>query len=148
MKKRVLCLVLVCVLLFCMAPLSAIAEGVIPTIVIGGYTSSQIYLFDDEGNILEKVWMLDLNRVLNIVKGDIPDLGKANLNTLLNFRYKRNFKGDNGENGDIKNQYGRNAEPCVINAPQPGRHPSLQHRHLAALRRREQHGLYQRAQRR
>ena len=83
MKKRVLCLVLVCVLLFCMAPLSAIAEGVIPTIVIGGYTSSQIYLFDDEGNILEKVWMLDLNRVLNIVKGDIPDLGKANLNTLL-----------------------------------------------------------------
>lgn len=42
-----------------------------------------------------------------------------NLNTLLNFRYKRNFKGDNGENGDIKNQYGRNAEPCIIKVP-PG----------------------------
>ena len=40
-----------------------------------------------------------------------------NLNTLLNFRYKRNFKGDNGENGDIKNQYGRNAEPCIIKVP-------------------------------
>ena len=40
-----------------------------------------------------------------------------NLNTLLNFRYKRNFKGDNGANGDIKNQYGRNAEPCIIKVP-------------------------------
>ena len=40
-----------------------------------------------------------------------------NLNTLLNFRYKRNFKGDNGVNGDIKNQYGRNAEPCIIKVP-------------------------------
>ena len=40
-----------------------------------------------------------------------------NLNTLLNFRYKRNFKGDNGENGDIKNQFGRNAEPCIIKVP-------------------------------
>ena len=40
-----------------------------------------------------------------------------NLNTLLNFRYKRNFKGDNGENGDIKNQYGRNADPCIIKVP-------------------------------
>ncbi len=40
-----------------------------------------------------------------------------NLNTLLNFRYKRNFKGDNGKNGDIKNQYGRAAEPCIIKVP-------------------------------
>ena len=50
---------------------------------------------------------------------DIVFVVDRNLNTLLNFRYKRNFKGDNGENGDIKNQYGRNAEPCLIKVP-PG----------------------------
>ena len=43
----------------------------------------------------------------------------ANLNTLLDFRYHRKFKGDKGENGDIKNMYGANAEPCVIKVP-PG----------------------------
>lgn len=48
---------------------------------------------------------------------DIVFVVDRNLNTLLNFRYKRNFKGDNGENGDIKNQYGRNAEPCLIKVP-------------------------------
>ena len=50
---------------------------------------------------------------------DIVFIVDRNLNTLLNFRYKRNFKGDNGENGDIKNQFGRNAEPCLIKVP-PG----------------------------
>ena len=50
---------------------------------------------------------------------DIVFVVDRNLNTLLNFRYKRNFKGDNGKNGDIKNQYGRNAEPCLIKVP-PG----------------------------
>ncbi|MBR2178788.1 MAG: GTPase ObgE [Selenomonadaceae bacterium] len=50
---------------------------------------------------------------------DIVFVVDRNLNTLLNFRYKRNFKGDNGENGDIKNQFGRNAEPCLIKVP-PG----------------------------
>ena len=41
-----------------------------------------------------------------------------NMNTLLDFRYHRKFQGDNGENGDIKNQYGRNAEPCYVKVPQ------------------------------
>ena len=37
-----------------------------------------------------------------------------NMNTLLDFRYHRKFK---GENGDIKNQYGRNASPCIVKVP-------------------------------
>ena len=41
------------------------------------------------------------------------------LNTLLYFRYHRKFTGKNGENGDIKNQYGHNAPPCVVKVP-PG----------------------------
>ena len=41
-----------------------------------------------------------------------------NMNTLLDFRFHRKFKGKNGENGDIKNQYGSNAEDCIVKVPQ------------------------------
>ena len=40
------------------------------------------------------------------------------MNTLLDFRYHRKFQGKNGENGDIKNQYGHNAPPCIVKVPQ------------------------------
>ena len=41
-----------------------------------------------------------------------------NMNTLLDFRYHRKFVGKNGGNGDIKNQYGRNAEDCIVKVPE------------------------------
>ena len=40
-----------------------------------------------------------------------------NMNTLLDFRYYRKFVGKNGGNGDIKNQYGKNAPQCIIKVP-------------------------------
>lgn len=40
-----------------------------------------------------------------------------NMNTLLDFRYHRKFIGKNGENGDIKNQYGHNAPTCYVKVP-------------------------------
>ena len=83
MKKKGLCLLLAVLLIISVMPLYAIAEGVIPTIVLGGYTSPQIYLFDDEGNIIEKVWMLNLDNVLNVVKKDIPDITKANFKRIF-----------------------------------------------------------------
>jgi obg family GTPase cgtA len=43
----------------------------------------------------------------------------ANMNTLLDFRYHRKFTAENGENGDIKNQYGKNAPDCIVKVP-PG----------------------------
>jgi len=49
---------------------------------------------------------------------DIIFVGGNNMNTLLDFRYHRKFKGENGENGDIKNQYGHNAPPCYVKVPQ------------------------------
>ncbi len=49
--------------------------------------------------------------------GDIVFLADENENTLQYFRYHRKFKADNGEAGDIKNQYGRNAEPLIIKVP-------------------------------
>lgn len=41
------------------------------------------------------------------------------LNTLMDFRYKRHFKGKRGENGMSKTQHGKNAEPLVVPVP-PG----------------------------
>lgn len=41
----------------------------------------------------------------------------CNMNTLLDFRYHRKFVGKNGGNGDIKNQYGKNAPQCIIKVP-------------------------------
>ena len=50
---------------------------------------------------------------------DIVFVVDPNMNTLLYFRYHRQFRGKNGENGDIKNQYGHNAPPCLVKVP-PG----------------------------
>ncbi|GIP61504.1 GTPase ObgE [Virgibacillus pantothenticus] len=41
------------------------------------------------------------------------------LNTLMDFRYNRHFKGKRGENGMSKNQHGKNATPLVVPVP-PG----------------------------
>ena len=41
------------------------------------------------------------------------------LNTLMDFRYNRHFKGKRGENGMNKNQHGKNAEPLIVSVP-PG----------------------------
>lgn len=50
---------------------------------------------------------------------DVVFVVDNNMNTLLYFRYHRRFKGENGENGDIKNQYGHNAPTCIVKVP-PG----------------------------
>ena len=49
--------------------------------------------------------------------GDIIFVVDQNMNTLLDFRYHRKFKAENGENGDIKNQYGKNAPACYVKVP-------------------------------
>ncbi|WP_249870979.1 GTPase ObgE [Oceanobacillus saliphilus] len=41
------------------------------------------------------------------------------LNTLMDFRYNRHFKGKRGENGMSKTQHGKNAQPLVVAVP-PG----------------------------
>ena len=51
--------------------------------------------------------------------GDIIFEVDSNMNTLLDFRYHRKFTAKNGENGDIKNQYGKNAPACIVKVP-PG----------------------------
>ena len=51
--------------------------------------------------------------------GDVIFIVDQNMNTLLDFRYHRKFAAENGENGDIKNQYGANAPACFVKVP-PG----------------------------
>ena len=46
-------------------------------------------------------------------------IGTANLNTLVDFRYKRQFKANNGANGQSSNMHGRGAEDLFIKVP-PG----------------------------
>ena len=50
--------------------------------------------------------------------GDIVLEVDANINTLLNFKFNRRFTASNGGAGDVKKQYGRGAEDCVIKVPQ------------------------------
>lgn len=50
--------------------------------------------------------------------GDVVLEVDANVNTLLNFRFNRRFTADNGKSGDVKKQFGRGADDCVIKVPQ------------------------------
>ena len=49
--------------------------------------------------------------------GDVILLADENINTLLNFRYNRKFIAGNGGAGDVKRQFGRGAEDCIIKVP-------------------------------
>lgn len=50
--------------------------------------------------------------------GDIVLEVDANINTLLNFKFNRRFTASNGKAGDVKKQFGRGADDCVIKVPQ------------------------------
>ena len=49
--------------------------------------------------------------------GDIVFLVDDNLNTLVDFRYKRKFKAERGENGQGSRKYGKSADDLVIRVP-------------------------------
>lgn len=51
--------------------------------------------------------------------GDVIFMADSNLRTLMDFRYKRKYKAENGENGMKKKKFGKNGEPLVIKVP-PG----------------------------
>ncbi|MGB9780077.1 GTPase ObgE [Caldanaerobacter sp.] len=49
--------------------------------------------------------------------GDVIFIADPNLSTLLDFKYKRKYVAENGENGKSKNQYGKNGEDLYIKVP-------------------------------
>ena len=51
--------------------------------------------------------------------GDVIFRVDEGLRTLMDFRYQRHFKADNGEKGKTKGQHGANAKPLVVRVP-PG----------------------------
>ncbi|HWR41184.1 MAG TPA: GTPase ObgE [Patescibacteria group bacterium] len=51
--------------------------------------------------------------------GNVVLIGDANMNTLIDFRYKRQFKADGGEHGQSSNKYGQAADHMYVKVP-PG----------------------------
>ena len=49
--------------------------------------------------------------------GSVVFLADRNLRTLMDFRYKKKYAAENGENGRGKQQYGKDAEDLVIKVP-------------------------------
>ena len=49
--------------------------------------------------------------------GDIIFRGSKNLSTLMDFRYKRKYVAQNGEDGRGSNQFGKSGENLIINMP-------------------------------
>ncbi|CAM3107473.1 GTP-binding protein [Lactobacillus bombicola] len=49
--------------------------------------------------------------------GSIIFVADSGLRTLMDFRYRRKFKAENGENGRIKSQYGRGAKDLYLRVP-------------------------------
>lgn len=71
MKKKLISIALALVMLLTMLPFAAFAESTLPLVIVSGYSSSQIYEFDDEGNITKKLWGIEG--------------GEGTTSTLLNF---------------------------------------------------------------
>jgi len=49
--------------------------------------------------------------------GDVYFIVDPNSNTLINFRYNKKYKAQNGENGSGSNKYGKSGEPLYIKVP-------------------------------
>lgn len=67
MKKRFLCFILSAIMILTALPLSAAAEGEkYPVIIDSGYMTSQIFIFNDDGSIKNRIWYLEI----------LPDIAK------------------------------------------------------------------------
>ena len=67
MKKRILSFILAAVMIITALPFAAsAAEEKYPVIIDSGYMTSQIFLFDDDGNIEKRIWYLEI----------LPDIAK------------------------------------------------------------------------
>ncbi len=49
--------------------------------------------------------------------GSIILVADENIRTLLDFRYKRSYKGENGEDGKTKKQFGKDGEDIILKVP-------------------------------
>lgn len=49
--------------------------------------------------------------------GSIILIADENIRTLLDFRYKRSYKGQNGEDGKTKKQFGKDGEDIILKVP-------------------------------
>ena len=77
MKKKIFSVLLAVVMLFSAVQIAVFATDAeeLPLILVAGYSSSKIFLFDDEGNIQEKIWSLNASDIINEIMRKLPGLG-------------------------------------------------------------------------
>lgn len=49
--------------------------------------------------------------------GNVIAVGRSNITTLLNFKYKKHFTAENGKNGEGSNKYGKKGEDVILEFP-------------------------------
>lgn len=80
MNKKVFSLILAVIMLVTAMPMAAFAAGeALPVVIDSGYSSSQIFLFNDDGSIKNKLWGLDVGGIFSNALKDIPELTAANI---------------------------------------------------------------------
>ena len=91
MKRRILCFLVAAVMLFTALPLTAdAAEEKYPVVIDSGYMTSQIFLFDENGKIKDRIWHLDILSILKeivrqtpgVIDGGLEYLSKQSMDKL------------------------------------------------------------------
>lgn len=73
-------MVLAVLILAAAVPMTAFAaKETYPVVIDSGYSSSQIFMFNDDGSIKSKVWGLDVGGIFSSALKDIPELTLSNL---------------------------------------------------------------------
>ncbi len=93
MSKKIFSLILAVIMVVTAIPMAAFAaDETYPVVIDSGYSSSQIFMFNDDGSIKSKVWGLDVGGILSSVAKDIPELTLSNLEYLANKNPSRLYK--------------------------------------------------------
>ena len=83
MKKRILCFFISAVMLFTALPFAVSAKDEqYPVVIDSGYMTSQIFLFDDNGKIKDRIWHLDILSILKEIVRQTPGVVDGGLEYL------------------------------------------------------------------
>ena len=80
MSKKVISLILAVVMMVTAIPMTVFAASeTLPVVIDSGYSSSQLFRFNDDGSIKNRVWGLTADGLISSILKDIPGLTAANI---------------------------------------------------------------------